>query len=520
MPSDSSAFAATPSPFVDEAEQDVLRPDVGVAELPGLFLGEHDDPAGPIGESLEHGRPFESGYVGAVYPRGVTAPRPAAVGCPVVDGAHLVADRRPETVRERTHESPSLSPVAPASPLLALPSMQANLDRVEKALREAVRTDDEYLTELARHLIVAGGKRLRPVVAMAAAMTTDAEISDAVVQGAVSVELVHLGSLYHDDVMDEADTRRGVETVNAKWGNLQAILAGDFLLSRASEIAASLGTEIAALLAQTIGRFCYGQIGELRRTYSADRTEAEYLDSIGGKTASLFATAARIGALVSGADRALVEALTTFGHAFGMVFQIVDDVLDLTATEAQLGKPAGHDLVEGVYTLPVIRTIAAGGPAAGELQDLLGRPLGPAECDKALAIVRSNGGVAETLAVGAEYVARAQDAGQVLPGGAGHGRPAPRARRPAGHRPGLNPAWPSCACPSRRSSSTATVCWSTPSTRSTGPGGSSPTSSTCPSTPCFPRSTASGRSTPWLDGCHRIGSMGPRGGSRNSRSHW
>ncbi|HET9601922.1 MAG TPA: polyprenyl synthetase family protein [Acidimicrobiales bacterium] len=308
--------------------------------------------------------------------------------------------------------------MAPASPLLALPSMQANLDRVEEALREAVRTDDEYLTELARHLIVAGGKRLRPVVAMAAAMTADPEISGAVVQGAVSVELVHLGSLYHDDVMDEADTRRGVETVNAKWGNLQAILAGDFLLSRASEIAASLGTEIAALLAQTIGRLCYGQIGELRRTYSADRTEAEYLDSIGGKTASLFATAARIGALVSGADRALVEALTTFGHAFGMVFQIVDDVLDLTATEAQLGKPTGHDLVEGVYTLPVIRTIAAGGPAAGELQDLLGRPLGTAECDKALAIVRSNGGVAETLAVGAEYVARAQDAGKVLPGGA------------------------------------------------------------------------------------------------------
>ena len=319
-------------------------------------------------------------------------------------------------MNERTSRLAS-RPVAPASPLLALPSMQANLDRVEEALREAVRTDDEYLTELARHLIVAGGKRLRPVVAMAAAMTADAEISDAVVQGAVSVELVHLGSLYHDDVMDEADTRRGVETVNAKWGNLQAILAGDFLLSRASEIAASLGTEIAALLAQTIGRLCYGQIGELRRTYSADRTEAEYLDSIGGKTASLFATAARIGALVSGADRALVEALTTFGHAFGMVFQIVDDILDLTATEAQLGKPSGHDMVEGVYTLPVIRTLAAGGAAAAELRDLLGRPLDPVECDKALAIVRSGGAVDGALAVGAHYVDEADAACAVLPAG-------------------------------------------------------------------------------------------------------
>ena len=121
--------------------------------------------------------------------------------------------------------------------------MEADLARVETALRGAVRTEDEYLTELASHLIVAGGKRLRPVVAMAAAGTRGA-VTDDVVQGGVSVELVHLGSLYHDDVMDEADTRRGVETVNAKWGNLQAILAGDFLLSRASEIAASLADQV------------------------------------------------------------------------------------------------------------------------------------------------------------------------------------------------------------------------------------------------------------------------------------
>jgi len=283
--------------------------------------------------------------------------------------------------------------------------METDLARVEGALRDAVRTRDPYLTELASHLIVAGGKRLRPVTAMAAALTAASDVADEVVQGAVSVELVHLGSLYHDDVMDEADTRRGVEAVNAKWGNLQAILAGDFLLSRASEIAASLGTEIAALLAQTIGQLCYGQIGELRRTYSTTRTEAEYLDSIEGKTASLFATAARTGAIVAGADRPQIEVLTRYGHAFGMVFQIVDDVLDLTATEAQLGKPAGHDLVEG-------------GPAAAELGDLLGRPLGPAECDKALAIVRSNGAVNEAVAVGTGYADLADEACHELPPGA------------------------------------------------------------------------------------------------------
>ena len=295
--------------------------------------------------------------------------------------------------------------------------MGADLARVEAALRGAVRTPDAYLTELASHLIVAGGKRIRPVVAMTAALTGSDHVSDDVVQGGVSVELVHLGSLYHDDVIDEADTRRGVDTVNAKWGNLQAILAGDFLLSRASEIAASLGTEVAALLAATIGRLCLGEIAQLRHTYSTARTEADYLESIEGKTAALFSTAARVGGIVGGLSRAHIESLTSYGCALGMVFQIVDDVLDLTATEEQLGKPAGHDLVEGVYTLPVIRTLAAGGTAAAELRDLLGKPLETAECDKALSIVRSSGMVPEALAVGRRYAAQARAAADELPAG-------------------------------------------------------------------------------------------------------
>jgi heptaprenyl diphosphate synthase len=295
--------------------------------------------------------------------------------------------------------------------------MEADLVRVEAALRGAVRTPDAYLTELASHLIVAGGKRIRPVVAMAAALTGVDEVSDDVVQGAVSVELVHLGSLYHDDVIDEAETRRGVETVNAKWGNLQAILAGDFLLSRASEIAASLGTEVAGLLAATIGRLCFGEIAQLRHTYSTARSEADYLESIEGKTAALFSTAARVGGIVAGHPRPQIETLTSYGRALGMAFQIVDDVLDLTATEEQLGKPAGHDLVEGVYTLPVIRTLAADGPAAAELRDLLGRPLEPAEVDKALSIVRSSGTVPEAVEVGRRYAREARAATEGLPAG-------------------------------------------------------------------------------------------------------
>jgi heptaprenyl diphosphate synthase len=293
--------------------------------------------------------------------------------------------------------------------------MDADRDRIELAIRAAVVTNDAYLTELASHLIIAGGKRLRPVLSAVVAQVAGGVVTDEVIQGGVACELVHLGSLYHDDVMDEAQTRRGVETVNAKWGNLQAILAGDFLLSRASELAAGLGTEVAALLARTIGWLCEGQIEELRRTYDASRTEQSYLASIHGKTASLFGTAARIGGLVSDLDPAEVEALTEFGNAYGMVFQMVDDVLDITATDDQLGKPAGHDLVEGVYTLPVLRTLETPSAASAELRSLLGRPLDGADHELALAIVRSNHGIASAIATAQEYVWLAEKSCDRLP---------------------------------------------------------------------------------------------------------
>jgi heptaprenyl diphosphate synthase len=297
--------------------------------------------------------------------------------------------------------------------VLSLPG--AVRDQIELAMREAVVTPDPYLTEIASHLIIAGGKRLRPMLTVVAFQTGGQPISGDAVSGGVACELVHLGSLYHDDVMDDASTRRGVETVNAKWGNLQAILAGDFLLSRASEIAASLGTEIAALLARTIGRLCEGQIEELRHTYDPSRTEASYFSSIEGKTASLFATAARIGGRLAGLGDHQVDALTEYGNNFGMVFQIVDDVLDITATDEQLGKPAGHDLVEGVYTLPVLRVLADGSDGADELRALLGGPLDLAGRDRALAIVRQNEVIAGAVATAEEFARKAAGALSVLP---------------------------------------------------------------------------------------------------------
>lgn len=286
--------------------------------------------------------------------------------------------------------------------LLNLPVLEGDLARLEEALRQSVIADDPFLTEVAGHLIGAGGKRLRPALALASAAAGGVGTTDDILSGGVSVELVHLGSLYHDDVMDEAPSRRGVESVNSRWGNLVAILAGDFLLARASEIAASLGTEVAALLAHTIGRLCEGQVGELRTAFDPGRSEAAYLDSIAGKTASLTAAACRIGALVAGLPRPLIAPLTAFGEAFGIVFQIRDDCLDVTGTDEELGKPAGQDLVEGTYSLPVIRALAM--PEVNEeLHPLLGRSLGAPERDKARDIIRASGAVQQALATAREY---------------------------------------------------------------------------------------------------------------------
>lgn len=276
--------------------------------------------------------------------------------------------------------------------------MSADLGRVESELMESVRSSEDFLTEIASHLIAAGGKRVRPGFCIAAAATTlntDTPAHQAAITGGVAVELVHLGSLYHDDVMDEAEIRRTVQSVNARWGNMRAILAGDFLLARASELAAGLGVKVAALLAATIGRLCEGQLLELQHAHDSTRTEQDYLRSIDGKTAALLASACRIGGLVTEASDAHIEALTAFGHSYGMAFQMVDDVLDLVSTEAELGKPAGHDMEEGIYTLPVLYTLAGSEGAA--LTDLLGGTMDDPTRRKAIDIVRAGEGIPYTI---------------------------------------------------------------------------------------------------------------------------
>jgi heptaprenyl diphosphate synthase len=287
-----------------------------------------------------------------------------------------------------------------------LPWLADDLVRVEAALRSSVQTGDPFLTDVASHLIGAGGKRIRPALALCAGYAAggpDGPVSDDVVTAAVAVELVHLGSLYHDDVIDEASTRRGVESVNHRWSNIVAILAGDFLLARASSLAASLGVEVAGILAATIGELCQGQVLELQRLYDVNRDEAAYFGSIAGKTASLMATACRIGAIVSGLDRPTVEALTDYGRHVGIIFQIVDDVLDLTATEEELGKPSGLDLAEGIYTLPVIYALRS----SPELRALLGRPLDPEGVAQGRALACADGALSYALSVADEHAAQA-----------------------------------------------------------------------------------------------------------------
>jgi heptaprenyl diphosphate synthase len=286
--------------------------------------------------------------------------------------------------------------------LLGLPALEDQLKRLEPLLVESVVTGDGFLDDVTTHLLAAGGKRLRPALALATATAGTGEATREDLLGAVAVELVHLASLYHDDVMDEATVRRNVESVNARFGNLVAIVAGDFLLARSAEIAAGLGTEIAALLAATLGELCQGQVAEVRAAYQVDRSQDDYSRAIAGKTASLMSTSCRIGALTGGLPRQQVDALTSFGRSFGMVFQVRDDILDVVGSEAELGKPAGQDLAEGIYTLPVLLTLVD--PVAGpELSPLLGQPLGQPERDKARSIVAESGGIGGSVVVARHY---------------------------------------------------------------------------------------------------------------------
>ena len=269
-------------------------------------------------------------------------------------------------------------------------SVRAGLDAVEAALQLAVRSDDEFVAGAARHLVDAGGKRFRPLVCLLAAHLGDPTRAE-LVPAAVVVELTHLATLYHDDVMDEASVRRGAETVNTRWGNTIAILTGDFLFSRASDVLADLGPHAVRLQARTFGRLVTGQIRETVGPRDGEDVIEHHLNVLADKTGSLIATAAVFGAHYAGAGPDVVAGVREFAEQIGVAFQLSDDILDIASESTESGKTPGTDLREGVPTLPVLYALRSTDPAGARLRELVSHPLvDDAEHAEALRLLRAS----------------------------------------------------------------------------------------------------------------------------------
>lgn len=304
--------------------------------------------------------------------------------------------------------------------LVRIPRIWEQLHRVEERVLEASIADDAYLTKIAQHLLLAGGKRFRPLLALLAAEFGPTH-DHRPVEASVAVELIHVGSLYHDDVIDESDVRRGATSANANWTNTIAILAGDFLMARASEVAAThLTQESVRILASTYAELVEGQTRELQLEGDLSHSIDDYHQVIGGKTASLIRTSARLGAMAADADDATVEALSTWAWEVGMVFQIADDALDLVADEETIGKPAGSDIREGTFTAPVL--MAAAGPDGGRVHEILeaDTPYDDQAVNEVIEIVRAGGYIDLTLESAMNRLDVATSALTVLPESQSH----------------------------------------------------------------------------------------------------
>jgi len=268
-------------------------------------------------------------------------------------------------------------------------NVTAKLALVEEELSRQAGADTPFVTEAANHIISAGGKRFRPLLVTLCSQFGKPVADVDLVRAAVVMELTHVASLYHDDVMDEASIRRGAESANSRWGNSVAIMVGDFLFARASETVAKLGTEYVALQARTFSRLVQGQIAETRGPQPDEDPLEHYLQVVSDKTASLISAAAVFGAMVSDASAEIVESLREFGEQIGSVFQLSDDIIDITSTRT--GKTPGTDLREGVATLPTLMLQASTDPADDELKDLLTADLmDQHNLDRALAGLRAS----------------------------------------------------------------------------------------------------------------------------------
>lgn len=295
-------------------------------------------------------------------------------------------------------------------------TVRDGVGRVERLMDAELRSADEVMTESLMHLFKAGGKRFRPLFAvLSAQLGPNPDAEEVTIAGAV-IELVHLATLYHDDVMDEAQVRRGAPTANVRWGNNVAILAGDYLFATASRLVSRLGPEAVRLIAETFAQLVTGQMREGRGSAEGVDPVDHYLKVVYEKTACLIAAAGRFGAMFSGADAEQVERLSRLGGIVGTAFQISDDIIDIDSDAHESGKLPGTDVREGVHTLPMVYALREPGPDAARLRELLSGPIDDDEAvAEALALLRASPGMAKAKQVLAEYAEQARQELAQLP---------------------------------------------------------------------------------------------------------
>ncbi|GAA3809500.1 polyprenyl synthetase family protein [Amycolatopsis tucumanensis] len=297
-----------------------------------------------------------------------------------------------------------------------LRTLAAGLDDVEKLLRDTARSEVQAVHDAASHLVEAGGKRFRPLMTLLAGEFGEGNHSDVVI-AAAAVELVHLATLYHDDVMDEATMRRGAPSVNARWTNSIAILTGDFLFAHASRLVSDLGTDAARILAETFSELVTGQMRETVGPGEGEDPVDHYLTVIAQKTGSLIATSGRFGAMVSGAKPDAIRAMQRFGEIIGTAFQISDDIIDIASPSHESGKTPGTDLREGVRTLPMLYALADP-DTDPRLVELLAGPITDDELvEEALTLLRASTGLDRAMVTLSDYAQRARTELAPLPAG-------------------------------------------------------------------------------------------------------
>jgi heptaprenyl diphosphate synthase len=295
-------------------------------------------------------------------------------------------------------------------------SVRDGVARIEQLMETELRGSDDLMTEAVLHLFEAGGKRFRPLfTVLSAQLGPQPDAIEVTIAGAV-IELVHLATLYHDDVMDEAQLRRGAPSANVRWGNNVAILAGDYLFATASRLVSRLGPEAVRIIAETFAQLVTGQMRETRGAAENTDPIEHYLKVVYEKTACLIGAAGQFGAMFSGADEDQIQRLSRLGGIVGTAFQISDDIIDIDSDPDESGKLPGTDLREGVHTLPVLYALQDSGPDADRLRELLVGPIhDEAQVAEALALLRASAGMAKAKGTVARYATEARQELAALP---------------------------------------------------------------------------------------------------------